>query len=206
MPKQKRLEPAAEANRLDALMSMGADFVKRRIYLFGEINTDSAYRFVTALQTMDDGPGPITVMLSSPGGSEPDGYVIYDAIRLNTNPITIVGYGAVQSIAALILQAAHRRWLLPECRFMIHNGSIEFPHGINTDVAIGIGKELATNNDNYHRILADRSGLTQKLVRQLCSEESYFDAKKSVRYGFADAVLMPDGTTLDAKAIGGKIQ
>lgn len=174
---------------LPSIMATGVDVPARLIYLMGEINNEVAYRFMVALQTLDRIEGDIRIILTSVGGEEDAGYAIYDAIRLSKNKVIIEGYGAVQSIAALIIQAGNVRLLSPECRFMVHNGSLTLSEGIEADTLVAIGKEVLVNNARYHSALATRSGQTIHKIRKLCKDETFFTAQEAVYIGLADRVM-----------------
>ena len=178
--------------RLMTSMSGGVDLDNRTIYLVGEVDNHMLHRFVTAFDVLDSSPGPIRIILSTPGGSEPDGYAIYDMLKLARNNVVIEGYGAVQSIGSLILQAGDLRLLSPECRVMVHNGSVEFGQALNTDTLVSIGKEIERNNKRYVDVLAHRSSLPVSKVRELVDEETYMSAAESIQYGFADGILIPE--------------
>lgn len=165
----------------------------RRIFLCGSIDEDKLAPFMVALRALDSEPGkasPITIVLSSEGGSENAGYAMYDAIRACRNPVIIEGYGAVMSIAALVLQAGSSRLLSPESRFMIHNGTIGLGR-LDQRTLVSVGKETARNNKRYYRVLAEHSGLSQKKVEQYCDRETYLSAEQAVGLGFADAIIQP---------------
>lgn len=170
-------------------MSGGVDLDSRTIYLVGEVEHSMLHRFMSALEVLDSSKGPIRVVLSTPGGSEPDGYAIYDMLRLARNPVLIECYGWVQSIGALILQAGDLRLLSPECRLMVHNGSLDFGQAINTDTLIAISKEIEFNNKRYVDVLASRSTLPISKIRELVNAETYMSALESVQNGFADGIL-----------------
>lgn len=170
-------------------MSGGIDVDTRTIYLVGEVDNNMLHRFVAAFEVLDSTSGPIRILLSTPGGSEPDGYAIYDMLKLARNAVVIEGYGAVQSIGSLILQAADLRLLSPECRVMVHNGSVEFGQALNTDTLVAIGKEVERNNKRYIDALSVKSSLSVSKIKELVDEETYMSAAEAVQYGFADGIL-----------------
>lgn len=186
---KRETDPLSLATQAGYALESGADFESRTLFLVGEIDEEKLYRFTVNFKVMDSAKGPITVFLSSTGGEEPSGHAFYDLIEASNNPVTIEGYGVVQSIAALILQAGSKRLLSPECRFMIHNGSFDLDKGMNSDTVVAIGKETEVNNRTYHRLLAKRSRLPIEAVREMCMAETYLSADEAVRYGFADAVI-----------------
>lgn len=65
---------------------------------------------------------PITVIMNNPGGDWYHGMAIYDAINCSPCEVTIKVYGYAMSMGSVILQAADRRVMMPNSRFMIHYG------------------------------------------------------------------------------------
>ena len=65
----------------------------------------------------------ITIIMNNPGGDWYHGMAIYDAIKMANSHCTIKAYGYAMSMGSIILQAADHRILMPNSRFMIHNGT-----------------------------------------------------------------------------------
>lgn len=65
---------------------------------------------------------PITIIMNNPGGDWYHGMAIYDAIKSSPCECTIKVYGHAMSMGSIILQAADRRIMMPNARFMIHYG------------------------------------------------------------------------------------
>jgi ATP-dependent protease ClpP protease subunit len=65
---------------------------------------------------------PITILMNNPGGDWYHGMAIYDAIKCSQCHCTIRVYGHAMSMGSIILQAADRRIMMPNSRFMIHYG------------------------------------------------------------------------------------
>jgi ATP-dependent Clp protease, protease subunit len=174
---------------LASTLSTGLDYESRTIYLFGEINGDSAYRFITAINQLDREDEAIRVVMSSGGGSVHEGYAIYDAIKMSENLVVVDCMGSCMSMAALILQAADIRRMTPEARFMVHNGHVEFGQAMATETMASMGAEMSLGNNRYAQILSSRSGLSLAQVKKMCSAETYLSAQETVEMGFADFVL-----------------
>lgn len=185
-PEPKKKDPM---ERIMGAMQTGADFETRTIYLVGEINDGVSFRFLVAFRIMDETDGPIKIVMNSVGGHETDGYAIYDAIRLSRNEVTIEVYGACQSIAAAIMQAGDKRLMAPEASFMVHNGSMRMDGVTEQDYVIRIANHLTEECEHYYRILASGSKLSMKEIAELCKEETFLDAKETVRYKLADSVI-----------------
>lgn len=193
-------DPAVELlQRVSMTLGTGTDPSNRRIFLVGEVDEETLYRFLVAFTTLDATDGAIQIVMASPGGSEPCGWAIYDAIKLARNTVIIDGYGAVYSIAALILQAGSYRRLTPNCRFMIHNGSVLINGGINSNEAVGMGKEVEKNSIRYAKALQERSPLTLKQVEEMCRAETFLSAEETIQAGFADGTVPFSGPTQKKK-------
>ncbi len=66
---------------------------------------------------------PITVYVQTIGGCWFAGMGIYDAIHLSRCYVTVVAYSQLCSMGTVIIQAADRRIIMPNCVFMCHYGS-----------------------------------------------------------------------------------
>ncbi len=174
---------------LSTTLATAIDLANRTLYLFGGIDDSAAFRFITGFRLLDSTKGPIRVIMSSGGGSESAGFTIYDALTMAHNPVTIDCYGAVMSIAVLILQGGTRRRLSNECRFMVHHGHISIGEDVHQATIMAIGAEARRNSDRYAAILATRSTLSFDQVMTMVDKETYLSAQDCIRAGFADEVI-----------------
>lgn len=174
---------------LASMIENGVDPVARTLYLIGDIDEESAKKFMVALRFLDAKSGQITVILNSNGGCESDGYAIYDAIRMTKNPVRIEVFGVCHSIAAVILQAGSERVLAPEASFMIHHGNIGMEPTVDQDKVVSTARQIDADNRRYHKILAKASGQSIRTITDYCLTESHFDAKTTVNLGFADSIM-----------------
>jgi ATP-dependent Clp endopeptidase proteolytic subunit ClpP len=172
---------------MSALMT-GCDVEARMLFLAGGIDESTAYRFVFAMKMLDKTPGPIHVILDSPGGSIWDGMAIYDAIRTSRNPVVIEAMGIIASAAVPLLLAGTVRFIAPNSRLMVHNGSWELGR-CTTPELMSSAKEMEASNKRYHEIIATRTGRSIKDVEAWCREETWFSADEAIKNGFADRVL-----------------
>lgn len=181
------IDPEQLEARAEGLFLRGADFYSRTIYLIGDFNQEMLVRFTANFLTMDRAEGRIDIHLNSSGGDEPVGYAIYDMIRESRNPVRVFGYGVVQSIAAVVLQAGTERFLSPECRFMIHNGTADVTSAsISPAELASMSKDANETLNRYYHMLALRSNLSWKQVRKMCRKETYLSTGRAIDYGFAD--------------------
>ena len=175
-------------DRLGAALGTGVDVANRTIYLIGVVDMEMAGRAVVALDLMGQESGPIRILLASAGGDVDAGFAIYDAIRTCPQPVLVEGYGLVQSMATCIMQAATVRVLAPECRVMVHEGSVGL-HEVSPRKLEDLTREIVFLHDRYCAIISERSGLSLDKARELCGQESFMSAEEAVGLGLADAIL-----------------
>jgi len=165
----------------------------RTIYLVDEIDYSVLDDFLPCMDMLDSDPGPIRIVLSSPGGEVEPGFAMYEAIKMARNPVTIEGTGFVGSMAALVLQAGRKRLLSPLCRFMIHDGRAS-NDGVMKEV-LAFAKECQVQHQKYCEVLAQRTGMSVRKVKRYCNDETYMSAAQAVSLGFADGILEPKKLT-----------
>lgn len=172
-----------------ALGHGGVDFKTRTIFLFGHVDGAMAMQFAIAFRTLDSSKGTIRIILNSSGGSEQDGFAMYDMLRLARNQVVIDCYGVVQSIAALILQGAWKRRMSLECRLMMHNGTVETSGPVHQGTFVSVASESAYLTKRYHEVIANRCGVTPTLVGKWSDQERYFSAAEALSSNLIDEII-----------------
>ena len=119
-----------EAGMSPALFQYYTGLSKRRIILNDQIDDGIVERVILPLIDMDnDGTGePIEIILSSPGGSLYDGFVLADIIDRLKTPTTIIVMGYAFSMGSIILMSGYsnpnvRKVCYPSSTALIHSGS-----------------------------------------------------------------------------------
>lgn len=69
---------------------------------------------------------PIWIYIMSPGGECDVMWALVDAIRLSATPVYTVNVGVASSAASLIFIAGHKRFMTPNAKVVIHEGSAQF--------------------------------------------------------------------------------
>jgi ATP-dependent Clp protease protease subunit len=176
-------------DRNSQILSMGVDHCARAIYLFGDIDAAAAFRFVAAMNLLDQTPGQIKVYLNTPGGEIESGFAIFDAIMMTRNQVAVIGIGSVMSMGSIIMQAADIRLMTPSARFMIHTGIYDAPGNWDTDKMIGMGREMTGIRSRFCKILAGKSKLSEAEVFLKLLNETFFSADEALEAGFIDGVI-----------------
>jgi ATP-dependent Clp endopeptidase proteolytic subunit ClpP len=160
--------------------------------LYGEVDNISMERLRTSTGRYAAAyPGaPITLIISSPGGSIFDGFVLFDHLRAlsdDGHKITTVVRGMAASMAAVLAQAGDVRVIGPESFLMIHEPSSEM-WGKTSDMSehVATMKRLRAQME---QIMARRAKLSAKEIKaKSLKTDWYVTAKESKAFGFCDRI------------------
>lgn len=191
MPQPKRNATQDLIDRNAQILGTGVDHVRRRIYLFNDVDESSMFRTVVGLHLMDTQPGDIQIHLNSNGGMINVGFALFDAIKDTKNKVVIIGSGAIFSMASILMQAGDVRLLTPNSRMMIHTGTSGVPEDHDTDRVITYGEELRAGREHLIDILVERSKSPRRVIRRLMLRESWFSPTEAVDLGLVDGILSP---------------
>jgi ATP-dependent Clp protease protease subunit len=175
--------------RIDTITERLA-FKSRFVMLFGEINHAVARATCTRpIALAEDADGPITVLISSPGGHVESGDAIHDIIRFVRAPVTTVGTGWVASAGTHVFLAApkERRLCLPNTRFMIHQPG-GGAGGPATDIAIQ-AKEILRTRERIAKVIARQTGQSLQKVLADMERDFWMSADEAIKYGIASRII-----------------
>src|SRR5207245_514386 len=119
--------------------------LRERIIFLGQEVEDSIANLIAAQLLFLDAEDPdrdISLYINSPGGSSYAGMAIYDAMQFVKADVCTYAIGMAMSASAMILSggAAGKRYVLPNAKVMIHQGSGGF-RGSPADIQIA-AKEI----------------------------------------------------------------
>lgn len=162
----------------------------RSILLSGEINKDSADKFIKDLLVLEaESNDPVKVFINSPGGDVDAGFAIYDMVRFVTCPVIMIGMGLIASAASLVLLAvpAERRVALPNSSYLIHQPLSEMK-GNATDIEIH-AMQLEKIKAKLNRIIAEATGTDLDTVASDTDRDHWLDAEEALRYGLVSRIV-----------------
>lgn len=188
------------------------NYKDREIYLHGAYSSSDgepgvefqmATTFIKNLHVLSNqGEGSILVHMHTIGGEWGDGMGMFHAIRFSKSPIIMLAYAQASSMSGIVLQAADRRILMPDCDFMIHHGSVFIDN--NSTVA----KSMVDCNERLCKRMLDifakrarkapyfeEREWTDKQIaaffnRKLQQNSDwYMSAEEAIDYGLADGIL-----------------
>ncbi len=152
-----------------------------------------AERVVKALLLLDQKNEPIMIIMNNPGGDWYHGMAIYDAIAACQSHVTIKVYGMAMSMGGVILQAADKRVMMPNAKFMMHYGTM----GLNSTHSKIFSKWAEENdkiNVDMEQIFLDKIQIKNpqaKLhsLKKMLDYDTILTAAETVEMGLADEVF-----------------
>ena len=165
----------------------------RKIFLWSDVNDESAKAVVTRLLSLDiDNPDEeIVLYINSPGGSVHDGMAIYDAMLAIQAPVSTVCMGMAMSMGSFLLSAGEpgRRFAWPHARIMIHQplimGTVT---GTATDLDIR-ARETIRLREELNELYAKHTGQDVEKIAKDTDRDFFMSAEEAKAYGLLDDVI-----------------
>ena len=194
-PKEEKEQEAKE----DIMSMMAPPNDIRTIALFGDVDEEKASDMCMGLLLLTDFSNkeapydPITLYLSTYGGSADEMFSIYDMMSVTKAKCEIhtIGLGKVMSAGTLILAAGTKgkRKIGRHCRVMIHSvaaGSSGELHDIENEI-----KSIKHIQELYINALSRETHMTKSIIQKLLDRKVnvYLTAEEAVEYGIADEII-----------------
>lgn len=162
----------------DDLYEFGLDIPKRRVYLEGEIDDESAMRVIKGLSILvrlseDE---PIQLVINSEGGETVQGFAIMNYLRTLPNEVVGIVVGRCCSAAVVVLQGCTKRNAMRDAVIMIHRGT-------RNDV---FDKRLDERADQF---IADRMGWTLAKLDKFQSYDRYLFSEEALEINLIDEII-----------------
>jgi ATP-dependent Clp protease, protease subunit len=168
-------------------------FLKRRqIFLWGEINDESAEAIVKKILYFDSlNNDDITLLINSPGGVISSGLAIYDAMQYAKSDIVTICMGQAASMASVLLTAGQKgkRQIWEHARVLIHQPLISGNmFGPASDIQIQ-AEEMLRLREDLNKMLAGHTGQTLKKIIEDTDRDFFMSAQEAVTYGIVDKIV-----------------
>jgi len=182
--------------RFERSFDIYSRLLRERIVFLGQEVEDQIANLITAQLLFLDAEDPdkdISLYINSPGGSSYAGMAIYDAMQFVKADVATYAIGMAMSAGAMILRggAAGKRYVLPNAKVMIHQGSGGF-RGTPADIQIA-GKEILEMTQRMGEIIARHSGQPLEQVMKDIDRDRFMTPAEAVEYGLADEIMLPRG-------------
>lgn len=158
-----------------------------------EVNCKTAGQLIKNLHILEAKEiAPISILMSTPGGSWEDGIAVYDLINKLKSKIIIIGLGKLYSMGSLIFQAADRRILMTNTTIMIHDGSDGFYGDAKAyenwaEFSKHVRKTMY--KIYYDKMKKKKSKITLQDIENMCAHDTWFTAEEAVKMGLADKIM-----------------
>jgi ATP-dependent Clp protease protease subunit len=168
---------------------------ERIIYLSGEVNEHSIAQVIAGIVilTNQDAHAPITLLVSTYGGSVDEMFSLYDVIKHVSCPIHTVGLGKIMSAGVLILASGKKgcRTIGQSARVMIHSisaASEGTPFQLKNDMLEAERQQKLMEDMLLRETKMSRAKLTQIMKSGM---DSYLTAQEALKLGIVDAIIEP---------------
>jgi ATP-dependent Clp protease, protease subunit len=178
--------------RFERSFDIFSRLLRERIVFLGTAVSDTSANLIVAqllFLEAEDPDSDIRLYVNSPGGDAYAGFAIYDAMQFVKPDVQTYAVGMAMSAGALILAAGApgKRYVLPNSKLMIHQGSGGF-RGTPADIQIA-AREILTITRRYGEIIAQHSGRDVEQVMRDIDRDRFLGPEEAVEYGLADQVL-----------------
>jgi ATP-dependent Clp protease, protease subunit len=180
--------------RFERSFDIYSRLLRERIVFLGQEVEDSIANLIAAQLLFLDAEDPdkdISLYINSPGGSSYAGMAIYDAMQFIQADVQTYAIGMAMSAGAMILcgGAPGKRYVLPNAKIMIHQGSGGF-RGTPADIQIA-AKEILEMTERMAEIISRHSGKPVEQVRRDIDRDRFMTPEEAVDYGLVDEILSP---------------
>ena len=164
---------------------------KRKIFLWGGVDDESAERIVKELLYLDSlSHDDIYFFINSPGGVISSGLAIYDCMNAIQSDVVTVCCGQAASMGAVLLTsgAKGKRVAWPNARIMIHQPLIQGQmEGPASDIKIQ-AEEMLRIRSITTGIIAQTTGKSSEEVDRDTERDNFMSAEEAKAYGLVDEV------------------
>jgi ATP-dependent Clp protease, protease subunit len=180
--------------RFERSFDIYSRLLRERIVFLGQEVEDSIANLIAAQLLFLDAEDPdkdISLYINSPGGSSYAGMAIYDAMQFVQAEVQTYAIGMAMSAGAMILcgGAPGKRYVLPNAKIMIHQGSGGF-RGTPADIRIA-AEEILEMTERMSQIIARHSGNPVEQVRRDIDRDRFMTPEEAVDYGLVDEIVSP---------------
>lgn len=175
-------------------VSQATALAKRRVLtLKTPIAHESVMPLIESMVLLEheDSKAPITLFISSPGGSVYSGLALIDVMQNLSCPVHTVGSGIVASMASVVLACGEKRSLYRNAFVLIHQlmgGMPAMAQQTDMQIALEHSTELRSVLDN---LLAERGTKSAQEYHKLTERDCWCNAERALELGLVDEIIRP---------------
>lgn len=130
---------------------------------------------------------PIWIYIMSPGGEVDVMWALVDVIRLSTTPVHTVNVGVASSAASLIFIAGHKRFMTPNAKVVIHEGSAQF--GGDAVKVMDFSESYKKELKKMKQFISDHTGILPKQLNAKRANDWELDAAFCMENKVCDRII-----------------
>ncbi len=165
---------------------------KGRIFLTGDITSETAAAAAKALMYLSENKIPVRIYLDSCGGEVRAGLAIIDAMDIAAKnvDVDVICIGRAYSMASVILAAGTKghRYIMPHGEVMVHEPLISEGAGGSASSVKNMADSLISVRDRISEMMSEYTGLSTKKLNSIMRSNTFMDARKAIEYGLADKI------------------
>ena len=174
------------------------DLRQRKLFLNQDIEQCSVAEIVKHIMQMNAEDKDIPVELRQPillyvvsnGGEVDSGFELIDAIMTSTTPVYTINLGYQYSMGFLIGLAGHKRFAMPNAKYLLHDGSnFVYNSGAKAQDQMEFQRRV---EERVKRYILSRSSLTEAEYDSKLRVEWYLFAEEAKQKGFVDCIIGRD--------------
>ena len=174
------------------------DLQQRKLILPEEImqeSVDDPIRHILQYNREDIGKPieerkPILLYLTSCGGDVDAGFALADTILTSKTPVYTINLGYWYSMAFLIGIAGHKRFSMPNAKFLLHDGT-HFTYGSSSKVQDQMEFQRRAEERIKQHVIS-HTGITEREYNKKLRVEWYMFADEAKAKGIVDAIIGED--------------
>jgi len=193
------LEELMEHSSIDDYLSL-KEMKQRKLFLTDGVDMMSIDYIIKAIwQYNNDDAGtptaerkPILLYVASPGGQIDAGFALIDAILTSQTPVYTINIGFAYSMGFLIMLAGHKRFSMPNAKYLLHDGSNGvWDSGAKAQDRMEFDKRVEQRMATY---IINHTKITEEEYREKFRVEWYMFADEAKEKGVIDYIIGEDVT------------
>lgn len=174
------------------------DLQSRKLFINDEISQlsiSTIVKYILQYNAEDRGKAvkdrkPILLYLVSNGGEVDAGFELIDAIKSSITPVYTINLGYWYSMGFLIGITGHKRYAMPNAKFLIHDGS-DFIYNSGTKAQDQMEFNIRVN-ERVKELVLEESKITEEEYDSKKRVEWYMFADEAKERGFVDYIIGAD--------------
>lgn len=174
------------------------DIQSRKFYLISDVDVMSVFdiaRHILQINREDmsldaEARKPIIIYIASNGGEVDAGFQLIDVIENSKTPVYTVNLCNAYSMGFLIGLAGHKRFALPNAKFLMHDGSnVVYGTGTKVQDQMEFQKRVDSRIKDY---IISHSNLSPEEYDAKLRVEWFMFADEAKERGFVDSIIGTD--------------